>query len=347
MLAGSSLFAAQASPPHTPARLAIYYGYPSAVNRSAGDVSRAASVFSQYDAVVLGDGIEFLDQRPGRRPEGVGAEEHQKAADIIAAVARRSPATQFFGYICLGDSQSLSEPELKARVLLWKQMGVSGIFLDEAGYDWKIVTRERQNAAVDAIHKAGLIAFPNAYYPEDLFSPEDLRGKNHRHLPSLLGRRDVFLLESFQVKSGAYADVAEWQQRLSQALDGRRRCGSRIFATTTTTETANFEWGKFSYAWWSAWLYDLDGFSWGEPNFAATNNMLPDRRCTLPSAILNLSKKPSSQRSDQVRFSRSGGDLMVTVDTSDHSVHFGPRRAEDLATRVSDPGTLLSCGDPQ
>ena len=91
---------------------------------------------------------------------------------------RRNPRTHFYGYVCLGDipgsapeKKLLSARELRERIALWKRMGVAGVFLDEAGYDWPGVDRERQNMAVRYIHELGLSAFPNAFYPEELFSP--------------------------------------------------------------------------------------------------------------------------------------------------------------------------------
>ena len=41
-----------------PRRLAIYYGWPSLVNESYGDPTRAAAVFASFDLVVFGDGLE-------------------------------------------------------------------------------------------------------------------------------------------------------------------------------------------------------------------------------------------------------------------------------------------------
>ena len=191
-------------------------------------MEKSADVFSSYDIVVLGDGLEFSDRKPGRYPEGDPAE-HEKTLQIIATTRRNVPRVRFYGYICLGEIRSaggehvLSPAEIKDRIALWKRMGVSGIFLDEAGYDWPIVDRKRQNFAVEYIHAQGLSAFANAFYPEDLFSLQDLRGKNPTGLRPLLDGRDLFLLESFQVKNGAYEDSSEWQQRLQAALDGRRR----------------------------------------------------------------------------------------------------------------------------
>lgn len=360
MLAGSRLFFAQNPPrPRMPARMAVYYGYPSLVNESHGDVEKAASVFSAYDVVVLGDGIEFPDRRLGRYPEG-DPTEHQKTLQILAIVRQRSPATRFYGYVCLGDIQSLkpgkqflSVEELQQRIQLWKQMGVTGIFLDEAGYDWPVVDRERQNVTVQYVHELGLSAFPNAFYPEELFSLDNLRGKNPRHLPPLFDRRDLFLLESFQVKNGEYEDATEWQQRLRPALAYRRQYGSRIFVTTTYTEKESFQPDKFSYAWWSAWLYDLDGFSWGEPNFAAIRGVLPDRRCKSADPILAGLRPPSSASSDGTLFWRQVGNSLVLVDSSDHSVHLVSStgsveaKAVELRLRSSQQRSAFGCGEVQ
>jgi hypothetical protein len=335
---------------HAPKRLAIYYGYPSVVNGAAGDLEKAAKAFSAYDVVVFGDGVEFADQRPDRNPTGVGAEENQKARSIIAALAERRPATKVFGYICLGDSQSLSEPEIERRVHLWKEMGVSGIFLDEAGYDWKIIDRKRQNAAVGYIHSLGLSAFLNAFYPQDLFSRENLSGKNPEHTAPALDRRDLFLLESFQVKNGAYEEVAEWKQRVDQALASRAQYQASIFAVTTNQEKLPFDPQKFAYAWWSAWLYGLDGFGWGEPNFSVPAGILPDRRCTPGEAMPMLSEYRSNVNTDGVRFWKEIANSFVVIDTADHSVRrvlsAPSARAKVAAEKLPslDPNQALACG---
>ena len=41
-----------------PKKLAIYYGWPSAVSGAGGNVTTAANVFKDYDQVVLGAGLE-------------------------------------------------------------------------------------------------------------------------------------------------------------------------------------------------------------------------------------------------------------------------------------------------
>jgi len=363
-LAGSSLLFTMSTVPAATAaaRLAIYYGYPSLVNGANGDVEKAASAFSAYDVVILGDGLEFPDKQSGRYPPG-DPEEHQKALRIMEAVRDRRSGTRFYGYVCLGEIPSrkgqeisLTSRELEERARLWKHMGVAGIFLDEAGYDFAVVTRQRQNMAVRIIHELGLSAFMNAYFLDHIFSLEDKlpyangTAKNPEHLPPLLDRRDLFLLESFQVRNGNYESASEWQARLNQALKYRRRFGAHIFATTTTTEQEPFSAEKFNYAWWTAILYGLDGFSWGEPNFAALSNALPDRRCRLESTMLRAFEQSSAVGSDSTRFWRKAGNFLVVGDTATHSVHLVPSdssvKPKDVETLLTSPrgGSLLTCG---
>jgi hypothetical protein len=334
---------------HTPQRLAIYYGYPSVVNGAAGDPEKAASAFGAFDVVVFGDGVEFADQRSDRQPNGVGADENAKARQIIAALASRTPAVKTYGYICLGDSQRLPDSEIQRRVNLWKGMGVAGIFLDEAGYDWKIVDRKRQNAAIGHIHNVGLSAFLNAFYPRDLFSLENISGKNPSGVAPLLDRRDLFLLESFQVENGGYEEVGEWQLRVNQAVAYRAQYGSSVFATTTSSQGQSFHPKKFSYAWWSAWFYSLDGFSWGEPNFAVPAGSLPDRVCAAET-IPPDSQDRSSVNTDGVRFWRRVGSSLVVIDTADHSVSLVPleisaqTKVVDYQLTSLERARTLACG---
>lgn len=329
-----------------PERLAIYYGYPSLVNGSKGDVEKSADVFSKYDVVILGDGIEFPDRASGRSTPG-DPEEHQKALRIIAAVRNRNPRTHFFGYVCLGEirspereEMSLAPEQIEERIRLWKRMGVAGIFLDEAGYDFPVVTRERQNMAVKMIHDLGLSAFMNAYFLDHLFSVEDKlphengTGKNPKRLPPLLDGRDLFLLESFQVSNGTYESVYAWQARLNQALAFRRHYGARIFATTTSAELKPFDTEQFNYAWWTAVLFGLDGFGWGEPSFAAQSSRLPDRHCSLGDATLRALHNSGAIGSDNTFFWRKTGAYLIVVDTRTHTVRLVRSTASPELTNV-------------
>jgi hypothetical protein len=314
--------ASQASPrPQTPARLAIYYGYPSLVNGAKGDVEKAAGVFSLYDVVVFGDGLEFPDHQSSRVAQGDSAE-HQKLVEIIVGMKRHNAGIRIYGYVPLGEYQHLSDTDIQQRIGLWKQMGVAGIFLDEGSYDYGNVDRARQNNAVIYVHQQGLSAFMNGYFPDHIFGLENEplyskgKNKNPGHQPPALNANDLYLLESFQIREGNYDDPVQWQARIKKVLDYRKRYATQVFAITTVGNKP-FDAQKLNYGWWSAWMNDLEGFGWGEPNFSASDNLLPDHRCVMNAADL---KKTGAIGTDKTRFWRKAGGEVVVLDTNNHTV---------------------------
>jgi hypothetical protein len=346
ILTGAALSTAWAfTPPQTPARLAIYYGYPSLVNGANGDIAKAVAAFSLYDVVVFGDGLEFTDHQSSRTAQGDPAE-HQKLVQIIAGMKRLNSGVRIYGYVPLGEYQHLSDSDIQQRIGLWKQMGVAGIFLDEGSYDFGNVDRARQNKAVNYVHQQGLSAFMNGYFPDHIFSLENdplySKGKNKNpgHTPPALNATDLYLLESFQIREGAYDDPAQWQDRMKKVLDYRKKYGTQMFAITTAGNKS-FDAQKLNYGWWSAWMNDLDGFGWGEPNFSASDNLLPDHRCEMNAADL---KKAGPVGTDKVLFWRKAGGETVILDTSNHTVKRVKSTAAAPTPKSASEGATLMCG---
>src|SRR5437879_7141085 len=97
-------------------------------------------------------------------------------------------------------------------------------------------------------------------------------------------------------------------------------------------------------------LYGLDGFAWGEPNFAALSNTLPDRRCSLEAAVLRAVKQSSAVDSDGRRFWRRAGSFLVVADTATHSVYRVPTdgsvEPKEIETLFNSPRqrSVLTCG---
>lgn len=277
--------------PLSPSSLAIYYGYPSLVNGASGNLERAAATFAEYDVIVFGDGLEFPDVDARRRPAGAGPDEHRRTRAIIERLRARSPSIQIYGYVDLGHTQQLTIAEIRHRAQLWSAMGATGVFLDEAGYDFG-VTRERQNAVADAIHGLGLSAFLNGFNPDDVFSPSVVAlnaagGGNPGGLPTRLGPKDAFLLESFQVRLGLPEAWSAWSARTAKAVAYRDRYQTRIFGVTTTTAATERPAAElFGYAWWSAALWGLDGVGWGEPDFSGVTSQLPPRHRSIDKQAL-------------------------------------------------------------
>jgi hypothetical protein len=302
-------------------RLAIYYGIPSLVNGAQGDTVRAAAVFGEYDVVVFGDGLEFPDVVTGRTPAGAGPDERRNTAGIIRLMSAAAGKPVVFGYIDLGNSQNLSQREIERRIALWREMGVGGIFFDEAGFDFG-VSRSRQNAAVDAVHAAGLRVFMNAFNPDDVFLPSD-------GLQSHLKAGDAFLLESFVFRNGT-PDIAPgfpgWSARAARAVEYARRAQVEVHATATADGRIEFSSDSLAYAWWMALAYGLDGFGWGEPSFSGPTSTLPWRPRP-EQAIVEIGERfvGALAMNDGV-YSRGTDRGRIEVDTRARAGRFVPAR---------------------
>lgn len=92
-------------------------------------------------------------------------------------------------------------------------------------------------------------------------------------------------------------------------------------------------------------MNDLDGFGWGEPNFSASDNSLPDHRCVMSAADL---KKVGAIGTDKIRFWRKTSKEVVVLDTSSHTVK-RIKSATALPTakeilKSASEGDALMCG---
>lgn len=241
-------------------RLGIYYGWPSSFN-GAGSAERAAAGLAVYDVVVLGAGL----QDPGHG-------DHHNTRQIIYTL--RENSVEVHGYIALGAATGLSAPQLAQQVRAWQEMGVAGIFFDEAGYDFGN-SRKRQNQAFAAAHHHELKVFANAYDPDDLFSSHTDR-HNPGGAPCGLRKGDIYLYESFGLKQGQPEDAGFRSRKLAK-LRAARKLGVMLFGVTTSPTAGYFQ----SQAWQRvqelARSSGLHGLGWGEMHFAAGDGKMPQR----------------------------------------------------------------------
>ena len=101
-----------------PKYLAIYYGWPSLVQNSQGDLTKASNWFKQFDLVVFGDGI-------WKTTHG----DHNNTVTIISNLI--ASKKKVFGYVDLGvTTQNLNQAQMQQAVNGWFAMGatVSGEF---------------------------------------------------------------------------------------------------------------------------------------------------------------------------------------------------------------------------
>jgi hypothetical protein len=254
--------ASASEPVARPKQLCIYYGWPSLVNGAGGNVARAAAEFGKFDMIVLGDGIEHTNHG-----------DHGPTTSIISAL--RQAGKEVFGYVDLGVStQNLPLAVMQDYVNEWQAMGASGIFLDDAGFDYG-VTRMRQNEIVDYIHATGLTVFMNAWQIDDALADNDESGQLN---PSRLAAGDVYLAESWLVAGGAYQSLRDWSIKADRAADYARLKGVRIAGVTTAALNKALAkdsgTNKFKMGFYGAAMYNLAAWQWTDVGYSSGNNKL-------------------------------------------------------------------------
>jgi hypothetical protein len=231
-----------------PEKLAVYYGWPIAVNGKWA-VSTAAAEFDSYDYVVFGAGLEDPSHP-----------EYSSTVSIIAATS-----AGVFGYV----DATLSTATIEGKIDQWDAIGVVGIFCDQFGFDFGL-TRSKQNDIVDYIHNAGLSAFVNAWEPDDVF-------KKKTGVDTVMGAGDWYLAESHHVLNGDWQSAADWEAKSDKMQSYKSQWGSSMACVTTTTSAAGFDQTKWDNAYYSVVVYGFDAAGWGEPNFSASDALLPWR----------------------------------------------------------------------
>lgn len=182
--------------PKAPLYYCQYNGYPSLANSSGGNTTLAANVFRQFDIIVLADTLVSTIHP-----------DHTKTIDVMSKTKVLKPSVKFYGYIDIGIiTHNYTDTQLKAYIDKWKAMGAYGVFGDDFGYDFG-VNRERQNAFVQYAHSKGMSVIANSWNIEDALGGTD----------SKLDSTDYYLLESFLIAHGTYADLSTFKSRGDRA----------------------------------------------------------------------------------------------------------------------------------
>ena len=177
--------------------LLIYYAYTNSFNypENSWNNERVAQDMAKYGLIVLGEDIED----PGHA-------DHANACIIINRLKEIKPNILIFGYVTV--AQDYSDFKLKAS--RWNDMGVHGIFMDEAGYDYG-KTRAELNERLIYVHSqsSAKLAFLNAWKQKYIMGIEnDASYPNSTYNPdlvqSVINEDDWVLLESFPVNTISY-----------------------------------------------------------------------------------------------------------------------------------------------
>ncbi|MFQ5857204.1 MAG: cellulase family glycosylhydrolase [Anaerolineae bacterium] len=307
-----------------PARLAIYYGWPSQVNDADGDLDAATAAFAQFDLIVLKDGLE-----------------HPTNADhvnTVTLIANLNPlGVHVYSYVDLGvTTQNLDMITLQTYVDEWAAMGVAGIFFDDAGHDYG-VDRARLTAAVGYVHSLGLKVFVNAWNPDDVLA-DDPPG-----VLTPLGAGDWYLAESHPIADSQFTDLGSWWNK-SQALAAyQAQTGVRIAAISTGDDgpTGWTNSPTFRQALWAAYLFGFDAFGFTNAAYSASGDGA-DRLRALPPLATDPGTQfigpPTGPSGSPPTYSRltDNGTILVWGDSSSGGGTFrgGPCDTTDLGDSI-------------
>ena len=193
----------------------VFYGDPHAIN-NAYDVQKAVEIYGKYDIVIFGD----LYQLPEH-------DQYDKTSAIISTLRQKRPNQEIFGYVPVGvapEGEGHDIPTIKSLIDDWKALKVTGIFLDEFGYDYR-VDRERQNEIVNYCHEKGLRVMVNAWQIDHVFSKRNVIVSetgfegNPNNIPPALNENDYFMFENlFFFSENGIVQQGSSQWRLYDAV---------------------------------------------------------------------------------------------------------------------------------
>ena len=251
---------------------AIYYGWPSSLNSAtnAWTMSNVITDLSRYESVVLGAGLEDNT--------------HVDYANTLTLLAGAT-TPKFFGYIAIGNVLSIND--LQTKIDNWSTMpGIDGIFIDEFGMDFKVSAggisdadyRIRQKAILDYVHGKGLVAFINAFDPDDIFIKESGN-------PLTISTGDRYLYESYYLSSTTRETWSFYRAKVAKLKAAKIAFPQIKIMANTSTATNNFTQDLFDTVVLAAAVDEIDGIAWSEFNYSATDAVMPFRT---PSTTVNL-----------------------------------------------------------
>ena len=244
--------------------LMIYYGYLNSFGLYF-DNEKAAQDLARYNLLVFGDGV----QDP-THPD------YSNAQIIIDRIKVLNPAAEIFGYVTVNQAESA----FRDKVDDWDDMGVHGIFLDEAGYDFGTAStngREAFNDKCDYVHSrdSANVCFANAWNPNHVLSTvNDPSYPNTTWNPSeidtALTEDDWYLMESHAIKTDKnYEDHSQWKSRgdkISVFI------GSINIAAVSIVDDADPDGqDKFDFVYRSALMWDFDAVGVSDTSFGASS----------------------------------------------------------------------------
>jgi len=250
-----------------PKNLLVYYGWLNSFNSAVNgwNNEKVAQELSKYHLLVFGDGIQSS-----------GHGDYSNTTTIIARIKELNPNAQIFGYVTVNQTFA----NLKTKVDEWATLGIHGIFMDEAGYDYGTSAtngREAFNDKVDYIHSKEMICFANAWKAQYILGTEnDASYPNTTWNPNLvesnLSEDDWCLMESFAIKSDkSYESASQWASRGDEWNEYAATYGIKLAGNSVINDSDANGQDKFDFIYVSACLWALDAVGSSHDNYGASS----------------------------------------------------------------------------
>lgn len=249
--------------------LLIYYGWPNSFNSGINgwDNEKVAQDLANYNLIVIGNGL----QDPAHQ-------DHSNTITIVARIAALKPAVTIFGYIDLVQSTE----DFNAKVDQWVAVGVGGIFIDQAGYDFGTAAtngREAFNKKVDYIHASNLVVMVNSWNPAHVLDTSDDPNTsnstyNPKRLESVLNEDDWYLMENFGVSQGNYESKTQWLDRGQKIKAIQRNKDINIAAISEIANSDNSGQAKFEFSQIAAAIFSFDAYGSSDMNYGASTSVV-------------------------------------------------------------------------
>ena len=263
-----------------PKDLLIYYGWLNSFNSASNSWNneKVAQDMAKHKLLVFGDGLQ-----------DTGHGDYSNTEIIIPRIQALNPEALIFGYVTA--NQSLAN--FQTKVDQWGDLGVDGIFIDEAGYDFG-KNRAEFNERVDYVH-GGTVAnyvFANAWNVNHILGTEEDTSYpnetwNSGLAESSLTEDDWILLESFAINttaysgSGGYEGKSDWATRGSRmntlrAVYGVNFAGVGIINNGNGSGQDLFDFGFISALMWSLGAFGTSDTSYASGTAAVTHWTRPN-----------------------------------------------------------------------
>ncbi len=255
-----------------PQDLLVYYGYPNSFNSGVNvwNNENVSQDMAAYRLIILGNGVAA--------PSHPDYANTQIITDRVKALSNH---TQIYGYV----SANQAFRDYTNEVIQWGALGVAGIFMDEAGYDFGR-TRAEFNTRVDYVHDRTStdLCFANAWNTKHILGTENDPSYpnstyNDTSAESNLTVTDWIMLESFPINTTSftasspdgYESKTDWIYRgdtmkYLRATYGVNFAGLGIINNANSDGTALFDFGFTS-----AMMYNLEAFGTSDTNYGASS----------------------------------------------------------------------------